>query len=88
MHKVTLSIIYHLFSQLCLKIYTLHYNLRNILLNKTNLSDGHCTQNIQKYEGTLCVIVSGQVPVGQALQPRDWQKWKSRHDSSVKTKTI
>ena len=49
------------------------------------LSDGHGAEDVEEDEAAVGVIVAHQVPVRDALDPRDRRERKLRHDATVKT---
>lgn len=52
----------------------------------TNLSDAHCTEDVEEDEGAVSIVVTHQVAVTEALQPRDGHEWKLGHNTSIKTR--
>lgn len=51
----------------------------------THLSDWHCTKNVQEDEGTVSVIFTQKVAVGETLDVRERNKWKLCHHSAIKS---
>lgn len=48
------------------------------------LANGHGTQDVQEDEGTLSVVVPGQVAMAQSLDPGDGREWQPSHYTTVK----
>lgn len=48
------------------------------------LANGHGTQDVQEDEGTLSVVVPGQVAMAQSLDPGDGCEWQPSHYTTVK----
>lgn len=51
----------------------------------TYLSDAHGAKDVQEDEGAISVVITHQVAVTQALQPRDGAKWQLGHHTPIKT---
>jgi hypothetical protein len=49
------------------------------------LSDGHCAEDVEEDEGALGEVIPREVPMGEPLDPRDWNKRQPRNDSTVKS---
>ena len=48
-----------------------------------NLSDAHGAQDVQEYEGAMCVVIPHQVTVAQPLEPGDRRERQVSHNASV-----
>lgn len=49
-----------------------------------HLPDAHGTENVEKDEWTICVVIPKQIAVTEALQPRDGDKWQLGHHPPIK----